>query len=352
MKYLFFDIECSDGKAMCSFGYVLVDRDFHVLEKKDILINPEAIFHTGAWSKVKRETVKKAKGITLAYPKSDFIKSPKFFDVYGEIRMLLTNPEIKPIGYSSDNDARFIIWATERYKLPQIEYAFYDMQRAYREYKEQQSQPSLESALEEFNVDVTRFIPHRSDEDALQTMLVAKGLSQKLGLTLDELIEKYPTCQATVKNGKINFKHVKGSICDGERYNGSNNMARNRKVFTKRLLKAKPAKGKHLKLSGKKVCFSANFEDKMFAEMLILVDLIAKAGGKYVRRAHDANIYVEVASNKVCRRLKVIDEKIKRGQEVLKIDINEFLKLLGITYSELLSMGAEFRTAHIGKMIE
>ncbi len=349
---MFFDIECSDGKAMCSFGYVLVDEEWHILEKKDLLINPEAIFHTGAWSKTKRETVKKAKGITLAYPKSDFIKSPKFNEIYWDIRALLTNADIKPVGYSCDNDARFILWAIERYKMPAFDYRFYDMQRAYREYKELQNQPSLETALDEFNIDSSSFVPHRSDEDAEQTMLVAKGLCQSLGITLNELIEKYPTCQATVKGGKISFKHLKGSVCDGERYNGSNNMARNRKVFTSRLSKTKPAKGKHLKLQGKKICFSSIFEDKMFAEMLIIIDLIAKQGGKYVRRAHDANVYVEVESSKVCRRLKVVDDRIKRGHEVTKMNLVSFLKILGITYDELVKQGAEFRAHHIGKIIE
>ena len=55
MRYLFFDIECSEGKSMCSFGYVLTDEKFRILEKDDILMNPEAIFHTGAWGKKNRE---------------------------------------------------------------------------------------------------------------------------------------------------------------------------------------------------------------------------------------------------------------------------------------------------------
>ena len=36
---------------MCSFGYVLTDEKFRILEKDDILMNPEAIFHTGAGGK-------------------------------------------------------------------------------------------------------------------------------------------------------------------------------------------------------------------------------------------------------------------------------------------------------------
>ena len=47
MNYLFFDIECADGTHMCSFGYVLVDEKFNILEKDDILINPKCAFRLG-----------------------------------------------------------------------------------------------------------------------------------------------------------------------------------------------------------------------------------------------------------------------------------------------------------------
>ncbi len=38
MRYLFFDIECSEGKSMCSFGYVLTDEKFRILEKDDFVV--------------------------------------------------------------------------------------------------------------------------------------------------------------------------------------------------------------------------------------------------------------------------------------------------------------------------
>ena len=44
MKYLFFDIECSNcfngvGK-LCEFGYVLCDENLNVLKKDDIPMSP------------------------------------------------------------------------------------------------------------------------------------------------------------------------------------------------------------------------------------------------------------------------------------------------------------------------
>lgn len=352
MKYLFFDIECSDGKHICSFGYVLTDCNFVVLEKKDILINPEAIFHTGAWSKAKRERSEKDRGITLAYPKEAFTSSPKFTAFYNEIKDLLTDADTKVIGFACDNDARFIMWATERYKLEFITYTLYDIQRAYREYKELTCQPALEKALEDFNVDVSEHVAHRSDEDAEVTMLVAKGLIERLGITLDELFEKYPSCQGRVEDGKIEFTRVEGSVCDGGRYTGTNLTRRNYKIFQSHIRKTKPASGKNLPLKGEKICFSTLFEDKHFSEMLVLIELISKNGGKCVTRAAEATIYVEIESTKVCRRLRVIDDRISRGKAVRKMNIDEFLAIFNITYADVLAMGEKFRLSHIGKILK
>ena len=85
MQYLFFDIEASEGRSMCSFGYVLTDSSFNVIAKEDILINPEARFCTQAWNKKKRE---EGKGITLAYPEKTFRKSPTFPQRYDKIKYL------------------------------------------------------------------------------------------------------------------------------------------------------------------------------------------------------------------------------------------------------------------------
>ena len=50
MKYLFFDIECSvvskNAAKICAFGYCLTDEKFHILEKEDLLINPQGGFHS------------------------------------------------------------------------------------------------------------------------------------------------------------------------------------------------------------------------------------------------------------------------------------------------------------------
>ncbi len=352
MNYLFFDIECSDGKHICSFGYVLTDQNFSVLEKKDILINPEAIFHTGAWSKAKREKSEKDRGITLAYPKEAFQAEPKFPHFYHKIKELLTREDTLVVGFACDNDARFINWACERYKLEFISYTLYDMQRAYRELNEMPSQPSLDKALEEFGLDISDHVAHRSDEDAEVTMLVAKEMCKKIGVDFLELIKRYPSCEGAVNDGNITFKKVDGSVCDGGRYTGSNNLRRNYKIFQSHVRKTKPKKGANLPLKGQKICFSTVFEDKHFTEMLILIDLIAEKGGKCVTRASEATIYVTVESEKKCRRERIIEERIMKRASVQKVALERFLKSIGSSYDDLMTKGEEFRKSHIGKILE
>ena len=77
-KYLFFDIECSNGYNICSFGYVLVSEKMRVVDKKDIVINPESKFVLG--QKGHRAKIK------LAYPEEYFFKQDTFPAFYGKIK--------------------------------------------------------------------------------------------------------------------------------------------------------------------------------------------------------------------------------------------------------------------------
>lgn len=79
MKYLFFDIECANcfdrkGKIF-SFGYVLTDEKFNVLEpREDILVDPDAPFD---WYVAKK---------MMAYDKKEFRTKPRFDRIYPRIK--------------------------------------------------------------------------------------------------------------------------------------------------------------------------------------------------------------------------------------------------------------------------
>ena len=85
MKYLFFDIECADGgkATICSFGYVIADMDFNILDHDDIIMNPEGRFYlTGRAGRP---------DVNLAYPMEYFKKAPNFKAFHSRIKELVEN---------------------------------------------------------------------------------------------------------------------------------------------------------------------------------------------------------------------------------------------------------------------
>ena len=85
MKYLFFDIECAgvfkNVAKICAFGYCLTDEQFHILEKEDILINPQGGFHL--------TDRKGEQGLVLPYEYSSFKKYPTFLEKADERSLVL-----------------------------------------------------------------------------------------------------------------------------------------------------------------------------------------------------------------------------------------------------------------------
>ena len=81
MRYLFFDIECCNGRDICEFGYVITDENFNILEKDDIIINPENKFNlTGRPG---------GRNISLFYSKDVYYKAKTFPHYYDRIKKLI-----------------------------------------------------------------------------------------------------------------------------------------------------------------------------------------------------------------------------------------------------------------------
>ena len=183
MNYLFFDIECADGKRMCSFGYVLVDEKFNIIDKKDILINPKCAFRLG------RDEFNP--NIELAYPISEFQKQKVFPCYYDEIKGLILNKDVMPIGHNVQSDMGFIKFACNRYSLDLIEYKAFDTQRAYALFSNSYNK-KLQKIVEELDIDTSGLCEHKSCDDAEFTMRVAKKLCEIDSINIDELMAKYP----------------------------------------------------------------------------------------------------------------------------------------------------------------
>lgn len=106
MKYLFFDIECCDGIHICEFGYVITDEQLKVLDKECILMNPEAAFNlTGR---------KGGRDLYLTHSEEEYRSSPIFTAYYEKIKQLIEEKEQKIVGFSMNDDAKFLNTACKR----------------------------------------------------------------------------------------------------------------------------------------------------------------------------------------------------------------------------------------------
>ena len=177
MKILSYDIESTTGShcdgSMCTFGYVVSDENFNVLEQKDIVMKP----HTRRF-----ET-----RIKLHYEK-EFIKGqPRLPEHYEKIKELFSNADLI-IGFSVSNDVEFLNNACELYKLPRITYNFLDVQLLYKTVNNRPNMQGLEGIASEHEIS---YLAHRSDEDARVTLLVLKQLCNEQGLSVMELLRKF-----------------------------------------------------------------------------------------------------------------------------------------------------------------
>lgn len=188
MNYVFFDVECAnclhgEGK-ICSFGYVKTDADFRIIRKKDILIDPDAKFLLG--------NVKSGKGIHLAYPLFRFRQAHTFPKYYQEIGSLLSNPENLVFGFAVFQDVSYLAYTCQRYKLPFLNYRFFDVQKMEKEIHQSRNPNGLDTLVATYHL--KNFTYHRSDDDAHMTMEVYQALLKETGLTVKESLSHYAAC--------------------------------------------------------------------------------------------------------------------------------------------------------------
>ena len=157
MKYLFFDIECSNcfngvGK-MCEFGYVLTDEKFNVISSDDIPMSPGK----------DRESRFYLKGR----------KHEKDLE-------LVEDPSIICFAYSMDNDIPHLYHACKRYKKGPFNYECYDVQKLVAAYLEKKGQMSLHNACKEIvgPHSIIKLHEHLSRDDAMMEKLIFEAICE------------------------------------------------------------------------------------------------------------------------------------------------------------------------------
>ena len=178
MKYLFFDVECSNchngiGK-LCEFGYVLTDEKFNIISKDDIPMSP------GKGKKYEFDLTnrKGEQDIILAYDYAFYYSQPEFPAFYSRIKKLMCDKDTICFAYSMGNDIRHIHNTCERYKLEPFNYECYDVQMMVAAYLEQKGQMKLEVACKEI-VGPSSLIgleEHLSRDDARMEMMIFEAI--------------------------------------------------------------------------------------------------------------------------------------------------------------------------------
>ena len=334
MKYLFFDIECANCYQNCakifSLGYVITDEKFNVLHPmEDVLINPRDRFD---WYVAKK---------MMAYPREIFKDMPPFPDFYERFRAMFEDEDTVAIGYAVTNDVHFLHDDCGRYKLAPFTYKFYDVQQLYARQPVNNTAKNLEDSLLSWcNIEPQNL--HRSDEDAYHTMLIMKAIAEYHGTDIPGLMEMFPDCAGSTKDGVIDYawkkpegeakkkkrrrskkKKTEGEAeasADVELVSDENCMERgseNAEIFVRFLntVEPKPTRKPPL-LSGRTVTISTNYQRTHFNEMLYVVQMITNAGGRYTLATSEADTLYTFGDDESDARLAIAREMQENGKEI------------------------------------
>ncbi len=314
MNYLFFDIECAANinnvSQICSFGYFLCNENYEMLEKKDILIDPECTFDT--------EHLRK-NGVIFAYPEEQFKAAPNFAKSYSEIRTLLTLPETVKVGHATACDALYMIQNIRRYGLEAFDFTFLDTQKLHSFIGGERS-ISLPSLCELYGVPILH--EHKSDDDAEMTAYCAKRICEKCEFSL-EAAAKMPQLLGMVHNGELHSS-LGSAFPIGD---GFNMTPHTKKVFRRYLESKLATPQKSNELHGRCYTFNEEFEHKSFRTALWLVNELRLRGASYTSNALDCDIFVDFPSAAQRNGRRMIVKSLHR-----KIITSElFLKKLKLT---------------------
>lgn len=286
MKYLFFDIECAGVyktvAKICAFGYCLTDENFQILEKEDILINPQ-----GSFRLMDR---KGSQGLVLPYSYGEFKKYPVFPKLADRIYALLHDKDTLIVGHATMNDVKYLNLETKRFSLPSFCFAFADTQFLYmNKIGEFNRQFGLGVIAEALGIE---FTAHKAADDAYATMKVAEAICKEENVKLPQLIEKYQIQLGRIENYEVFPTYSKAS----KKYQKDTALAkekreRARASFHEFVDKNRKLRNKNGVMKGLAVSFSRLLEEQTEKSRALVLKMFEK-GGFFAYRIDECKIYV------------------------------------------------------------
>lgn len=294
--YLFFDIECANcfngvGK-MCSFGYVLTDSEFTVLDTDDVVMNPETEFDWYLFSA--------KNGCRLAYSKDYFRAQHTFEAYYKPIKKLLEAADRKIIGFSSANDVGFVVSACERYNLPIIQFSAFDIAAVINEANGMKK--GLSDWCAQYAVDVSSLQAHKSQDDAMMTMRLAQAFCREQQTGIDALLDR-----------------SKGFRLSVEKYLEQREIKRRNDEIMRRIQELYGKKCRAVLTNRLKGDYALGFKIKKNAdEALRIATLVFKHGG-ILRKSVKSNAVIIVEDNTAEEVLEQM-----RGRNLTPVSVSDF----------------------------
>lgn len=336
MKYLFFDIECSncfDGTGkICEFGYVLTDEDLCAIDHGIFLVNPDSDFEQYVRWKI------------IKYKVDDYLNAPKYPEVYNShISHLLKLEDTVLVGHGVKNDVKFLYDEAKRYSLPLPNITVVDAAVIWQRYHNDKNARNLKKLVNELGIGNPKTM-HNSEYDAQMTVEYTKVLCEKSGMTFRNLMDRH----FPVEDRKAILKYPSEIGANNSNKKALKNVKlQNKKGHSalRRLIKNIGAVGTRSDaLKGKKITLSDNYTSDHFNEFLNLIGLIKAAGGEYELYAERCDVFcnydkLDENGNKIPdKKLDFVKSAVLNGKHIEQISLNSLLDLLGITYHLLEEM--------------
>lgn len=237
MKYLFFDCEFATSKGgnekICEFGFVMVDENFNIIMKDNIIINPNIKRNEWDYHVVKKILTRKI------YQYENRLNFPAY---YYKIAALINSSDYV-LGHSLSNDAHALNCECQRYCLPSLNYDFYDIKEFYKAYNASKKDTSVQNIMANLEIEGD-MNSHDAEADAYNTMLELKVMMQKLDMKLTELIDLCPKAKDKSENYSVESRVIaekqwtekRKQMLEGNYSDGSNDMLSMRTYCNKKYL--------------------------------------------------------------------------------------------------------------------
>lgn len=213
MKYLFFDIECSNcfnniGK-MCEFGYVVTDENFKIITKNCYAMSPGK----GGENKFKLRNRKNQVDIELAYEYEYYYEQPEFDVFYDKIKKLIEDKDTICFAWSIENDMKYLFNACERYNKNPYTYSCYELQEIACKYLEDNKKTHLIDTCKKIvgNDSTIQLQAHLSRDDAIMTMKILEKICVTKNIDSKDLVLKFNFSKLSSNDveNKIKIKRFK-----------------------------------------------------------------------------------------------------------------------------------------------